>query len=237
MGAAVQIYKVMIAPIDKVQMSGPWPQVLSPALAVGVVALEEEGKGLDGDRARLPLRRLTGLRSLNDMFESRHTFEPEATYEGLSVAMGTALGLSVKEGLEMIGVDSALLEMPGGEENTPAALQLMYRGTKTPEGPAAARGYEVAGQVQADRYFGALYANRKCATCGIIPKEFAKTYAFCSACGDPKAGRFCCKDPCFVAFWKGGHKNECAGRHKLKEAKKKAKEAAGGVEAGSSGGK
>jgi hypothetical protein len=53
-----------------------------------------------------------------------------------------------------------------------------------------------------------------------------KSFQACSLCKDPAAGRFCCKDPCFAAFWKGGHKNECKGRDKGAKMAKKAAAAA-----------
>jgi hypothetical protein len=69
-------------------------------------------------------------------------------------------------------------------------------------------------------YLGPLWRRKSCATCGLLPGAVtAKPFQACSLCLDPAVGRFCCKEPCFAAFWRGGHKKECAGRDKLKKNK------------------
>jgi hypothetical protein len=52
-----------------------------------------------------------------------------------------------------------------------------------------------------------------------------RRFQVCSLCNDPSVGLFCCKEPCFATFWRGGHKRVCTGRDKLK---KKGKEIGGG---------
>jgi hypothetical protein len=65
-------------------------------------------------------------------------------------------------------------------------------------------------------YAAEVYASLRCGTCGRVPGEGQKAFSFCSLCRDPAAGRFCCKEPCFAAFWWGGHKLVCKGRDKAK---------------------
>jgi hypothetical protein len=69
-------------------------------------------------------------------------------------------------------------------------------------------------------FLGALFRRYCCRTCRVLSAPDVKLQV-CSLCKDPAAGLFCCKEPCFAAFWRGGHKNECAGRDKMKKEKKK----------------
>jgi hypothetical protein len=133
--------------------------------------------------------------------------------------IGTALGLTMREALDHVGVD------PGDDwlgVDRPAALCILQR--------YAVDGRRVVEWVPSDPFLGPLYRGRCCSTCGLLPGAGNKLFQVCSLCKDPKAGQFCCKDPCFAAFWKAGHKKECAGRDKLKKKDK------GGDGAGPSGG-
>jgi hypothetical protein len=76
--------------------------------------------------------------------------------------------------------------------------------------------------IATDPFLGPVYRRRACRTCQLLPRDvLAPLFQVCSLCQDPAVGRFCCKEPCYAAFWRGGHKKDCAGRHQLKELKKK----------------
>jgi hypothetical protein len=78
-----------------------------------------------------------------------------------------------------------------------------------------------------------IFAPLRCGTCQRIPSAAAlaqgRRFQVCSLCEDPAVGRFCCRTPCFGAFWLGGHKGTCAGRHKLNTSPKGRKKAAAAV--------
>jgi hypothetical protein len=84
-----------------------------------------------------------------------------------------------------------------------------------------------------------VYASLRCGTCGRVPSITAlqqnrRPFQLCSLCHDPAVGRFCCKEPCFAAFWRGGHKLVCAGRDK--RGKKDGGPGGGGSGGGGGGG-
>jgi hypothetical protein len=153
----------------------------------------------------------------------------------LSLLLGAALGLTVGEAKQMI--DGRELPAPAPAAAAAAAeeeakgvgayasrfdlpsdvallyenyLQLDYTGEHAKI---------MVDLVSEDEFLAPLYYSRACKSCGLVPRDPAGAFLFCSLCRDPAAGRFCCKDPCFAAFWKGGHKHECAGRDKLKKRK------------------
>jgi hypothetical protein len=77
--------------------------------------------------------------------------------------------------------------------------------------------------VPSDPFLGPLLRRRACSNCGLLPPDFMQCFQICSLCKDPAAGQFCCREPCFAAFWRGGHKNTCAGRGKGKKGKEAGK--------------
>jgi hypothetical protein len=112
-------------------------------------------------------------------------------------------------------------KLEGPVADVPAATELLQIYWEA--GETDSKGLRrVADWIPSDPFLGPIYRSRCCKNpaCGILPAKAHEQFLFCSLCKDPAAGRFCCKDPCFAAFWKGGHNRECAGRHKLKEAKK-----------------
>jgi hypothetical protein len=62
-----------------------------------------------------------------------------------------------------------------------------------------------------------VYNSLRCVTCGKVPSATAailnQRFSFCARCGDRRY-RFCSRHPCFAAFWKNGHKNECKAKNK-----------------------
>jgi uncharacterized membrane protein YgcG len=87
--------------------------------------------------------------------------------------------------------------------------------------------------VLSDPFLGPVYRSCCCTSCGLLPGKIHQQFQVCSLCKDPAVGQFCCKDPCFAAFWRGGHKNTCVGRDKVK---KKGKGGGGGGGDGGGGG-
>jgi hypothetical protein len=128
-------------------------------------------------------------------------------------SVGMAAGGTMGRGRELVTGDEDDAIAP----QVPAALTMLHSVYSNPA-PGGKR--VVEDWVPSDPFLGPLFRSRCCSTCKMLPAGATTAYMFCSACKDPKAGRFCCKDPCFVAFWKAGHKKTCAGLDKLKEAKK-----------------
>jgi hypothetical protein len=148
------------------------------------------------------------------MFLDGCTVRSEQAAQLLATAVGTAVGCSLREALDACSLQAG----QGGEDclDRPSAVRMLYWYVK-------AWGPDKMHLVTSDPFLGPLYRRRSCATCGTLRGESDPEYRLCSLCKDPAVGRFCCKDPCFASFWKGGHSKTCAGRDKLKEAKKKAK--------------
>jgi hypothetical protein len=146
----------------------------------------------------------------------------------IGILAGSVLGVSFKEGLQFL--TSPYLELHNDPRyGFPAELHMLYLFLDK-EGDKR-RAVE---SLYSDPYFGPIFRRRACRSCGLLPGDVTdKPFQACSLCLDPSVGRFCCKEPCFAEFWKGGHKKECAGRDKMK---KKGKKGGGETAAGPSGG-
>jgi uncharacterized membrane protein YgcG len=145
----------------------------------------------------------------------------------LCYAFGTMLGLSVGAAADLL----MGAEEPSSERaKAPAASALLHYHTSTnPDGKR-----KVEDWVPLDPFLGPLYRRDCCVSCGLLPGHSSKQFQVCSLCKDPAAGQFCCKDPCFAAFWRGGHRDTCAGRDKLKKKKRKGT-GGGGSDGGGAG--
>jgi hypothetical protein len=140
----------------------------------------------------------------------------------VSMLLGSQLGLRLGEAMTMFDAVFHRQEENGARADRvrmqlPADLSLMYMYIG---GLSAGREkVPVPPWIPDDPFFGPVYERRgPCRTCGLLPGHVIDPpYSFCSLCRDPSVGRFCSKEPCFAAFWRGGHKKECAGRHKVKE--------------------
>jgi hypothetical protein len=135
--------------------------------------------------------------------------------EDLAMVFGTALNLSYGDALHLFAPSLK----PKADDGTkivvefPAEYLCVFEMT-VPEGDKRRLRNEA---LLSDPFLGPLCRKFACGTCGLLPGKVHEQFLFCSLCRDPAAGRFCCKEPCFAAFWKGGHKKECAGRDKLKK--------------------
>jgi hypothetical protein len=131
----------------------------------------------------------------------------------LATSFGTVLGSSLLVGMRLFHPDCT--PAPGMEAawSQPAEAHLLYR-------YCAVLGDKGRPQewITSCPFLGPLSRRRLCRTCGLVPGAVTdKPFQACSLCLDPSVGRFCCKEPCFAAFWRGGHKRECAGRDKMKK--------------------
>jgi uncharacterized membrane protein YgcG len=146
----------------------------------------------------------------------------------LCYAFGTVLGLSMAAAVDLLADASE----PITRMKAPAANALLHRSAS--DAPDGKR--KVEDWVPSDPFLAPLYHNECCSTCGLIPGDYSQQFQICSLCKDPAAGQFCCKEPCFAAFWRAGHKNTCAGRDKVKKrGEGGGAGGGGGAAAGSSG--
>jgi hypothetical protein len=142
---------------------------------------------------------------------------PPQVEAGLCV--GACGDLTVKEAWrQVVGWP---LPPPYACETLPCAQQLLFEGEDHSEDDEI--GVIVSKRYQKSPLTKDAYDALCCATCGRVPAlqplEKGKTFLVCSLCGDRRY-HFCTKRPCFEAFWKGGHKNECPGREDFKERRK-----------------
>jgi hypothetical protein len=147
---------------------------------------------------------------------------------GIVLCLGTMLDTPIGEASDHFGL--AVVASPAINQ-APAVMGLLlkYYADATTEGKA-----KPCDWVSSDPFLSILYRARSCSTCGLLPGEPHLQFQVCSLCKDPAVGHFCCKEPCFAAFWRAGHKNTCAGRDKQKK-KGKGGGGGGGGGAGSSG--
>jgi hypothetical protein len=143
---------------------------------------------------------------------------PRLILPEVGLFVGSILGGKMREGLAVLNPSYANAAAVEPLLDLPADLHLLYTfGTEVCEEDGKRRAKD---WIPENPYVGPIYLKRSCRACGILPlHEDDKAFQVCSLCNDPAAGRFCSRDPCFVAFWKGGHKKECSGRDKIKELK------------------
>jgi hypothetical protein len=206
-----------------------------PALLVCIEG--REGKSRSGGESLTPAaaatRRRFALEALLGV--PRATANGIGFVKSLTSCFGTVLGCTLKDATSMLPFLSEqsvahrlIAEDPLWER--PCELSLLY--TRAAERVRDSGRYLVLDYVSSDSFLGPLYRQLCCSQCGLLPDIWeGERFHACALCKDPAVGRFCCKEPCFAAFWRGGHKNECAGRDK---GKKKGKE--GGGEGSKGGG-
>jgi hypothetical protein len=188
-----------------------------------VVLLEGSGVDLEAFAAR----RRCCLHVLTDVM-FRPPQDSDAFLLRMLAALGTAVGKTRRAAKEMIiGVTD-----PDTSQLPAAAVLLIaffsYNLTTNPEGKRAAESW-----VPADPFLGPVYRKYSCRVCGFLPARSTLQFQVCSLCGDPAEGRFCSKTPCYAEYWRGGHKNTCAGRHKHKKKGAEGGGAGGGAARGS----
>jgi hypothetical protein len=139
--------------------------------------------------------------------------------KNMGMVFGTAAGRSLREGVRL----SAMVGEDGGTDpNYDAAasfhvLDLFCTGTEAASGGDNSGKRRVGvDMVLTDPFLAPLARRWCCRTCGLLGSA-TKSFQACSLCLDPSVGRFCSKEPCFAAFWRGGHKRDCAGRDKMKK--------------------
>jgi hypothetical protein len=156
---------------------------------------------------------------LHAYFRSERAREPSDME--LATCFGTLLGLPYSEGVRIFHPEWKLdpsKELDAGKRwfILPSELHMLleFQDDSNSEG-GKRRPQE---WVPTHPFLGPVYRRYSCRTCGLLPGAVRdKPFQACSLCLDPAVGRFCCKEPCFAAFWKGGHKKECAGRDKWKK--------------------
>jgi hypothetical protein len=140
-----------------------------------------------------------------------------AFVKDMDAAFGAAMGKTLAEIFGEVLDPSPLNVVP--ETDVPFEVTLFYTclaqgsGTVDTEKGGCIRAAE---WILSDPYLGPVFRRRACKAsgCGLLPSSADKLFQACSLCKDASAGRFCSKEPCFAAFWKGGHKKECAGKKK-----------------------
>jgi hypothetical protein len=207
--------------------------VLSPAL----VCLDKGGEG-EGAAAALSPTVVAARRRACLTYMARCPFVVDGmddlSGDHYAVVMSKVMNISIAVGAMLdLSLRDAMRLMDAVDENSDAAAGGFSKDPYTP--PAAVHMMQMSCEgvgtdqlkpfawVPTDPFLGPIWRKRCCLTCGLIPEDPAMFYKACSLCLDPSVGRFCCKDPCFAAFWKGGHKNECAGRDKQMKKKKESK--------------
>jgi hypothetical protein len=149
----------------------------------------------------------------------------------LSIIAGTVAGWTMGEAMDKVTSVGFTTRLLPARESQSAGLR---RGLRAPcnvvflndlasnPHPENANKRVVEPWVPSNPFLGPKYWSRCCMSCGHLPEDvFDKPFQLCSLCKDPAVGRFCCKEPCFAAFWRGGHMNTCAGRDKMKKRKNK----------------
>jgi hypothetical protein len=202
----VNLYTPMVVLLDAAAGSGSaGRETLSPEAATR--------------RLYLCCRALMDSIDVNDMY-------PRAFAQHYLNAFGTLRGQTYGESAEQLNMAwaalPALLRLPASY-----TLLLMLH----PNVSADSHAFKVEDWVPSDPFLGPVYCKYSCTVCGLLPAKATQQFQVCSLCKDPAAGQFCCKEPCFAAFWRAGHKNTCAGRDKLKQIRKGVK-GGGGGEAG-----
>jgi hypothetical protein len=153
-----------------------------------------------------------------------------AVFLMIANVFGTMLGLTMAEGARTF--TGGYMDLPDQSANRLPAAAYLLRAHFSEDASDGKRKplYEVA----LDPFYGPIYRKYCCVTCGLLPGRAA--FQVCSLCKDPAVGHFCCKEPCFAAFWRGGHKNTCAGRDKMKKKGKGGSGGSGGAGAPSGSG-
>jgi hypothetical protein len=156
----------------------------------------------------------------------------------VEMVVGCIVGGSRLEGARLVGLLDPERDPPELRDpelraiyDQSADLNLLYNFKTRQEGAKRAL---CVPSVADDPFWKSVWSRRRCETCGLLPGSITTVFQACSLCLDPSVGRFCCKEPCFAAFWRGGHKNTCAGRDKMKRRKEGG--GGGGGGGGSSGG-
>jgi hypothetical protein len=143
---------------------------------------------------------------------------------GITLCLGTMLEETIGEAADRLGL---VVGPTSAINQAPAVIGLLLKHYTEPGTDGKLKPDD---WILRDPYMAPFYRARCCSVCGLLPAKPETQFQVCSLCKDPAAGQFCCKEPCFAAFWRGGHKNTCVGRDKMK---KKGK--AGGGGAGGSG--
>jgi hypothetical protein len=197
--------------------------VLVPAL----ICLEGSRAGSDTAPGELPLgvaaaRRKWCFRAL--AVSSKRLPADTAVFE-YSIPFACISGKTYEAGLDMFGLNVVAKRQAQGAPQRSSDLALLYvfYATIPPaEGEGQGKCRLRDDSFASDPFLGPIYRSRRCATCGVLPGRFTDPpFAFCSLCNDPAAGRFCSREPCFAAFWRGGHKKECKGKDKISDLIKK----------------
>jgi hypothetical protein len=192
----------------------PVPQAvtfLSNMLPSALVALEAREGGPEADASLSPAA-AAARRTLCLSFLKEVSGSASQTLLALSAAVGILLNCIAQEAARKVGPGYDVSHW--NAKDVSAALSLIHSTGTAEDGKV-----RVQDKVINNAFLGPLYRRRCCAVCGLLPDSADKLFQACSLCLDPSVGRFCCKEPCFAAFWKGGHKHECAGRDKLKKKK------------------
>jgi uncharacterized membrane protein YgcG len=186
-----------------------------------------EGSGLDERLSpeAAAARRALCIECLITYFSKFHHISGTAALCFLISLIGTALGKTMRETGEFLFRD------PLDLKEAPAVFSILHGYTNTAGGEKC----RPMDWVPSDPFLGPIYRSRCCTNpnCGLLPGDPYLQFQVCSLCKDPAVGHFCCKEPCFAAFWRAGHKDTCAGRDKHK---KKGKGGGGGGGDGGGGG-
>jgi hypothetical protein len=180
-----------------------------PCILTQFLSHENQAAGLTPQAAAA--RRHQCLSTISHKLETMRNARALDMLYNLGIAVGCVLGGTAAAGMKALS--PGLVVSPNAPKLHEAADVTMLYTVADPVGDKR-RPFE---GIPENAFLGPTCRQRACRTCGLLPGEMSVLFPFCSLCRDPAVGRFCSREPCFAAFWKGGHKRECTGRDKKKK--------------------